>query len=535
MNQHALQTTTKTKAVIYARISSVAQLKKGHGLESQTTRCREFARLKGYEVVEVFQDGAVSGGTLNRPGIQIMLAYLREHRGAGNYIVLIDDISRMARDIRAHLDLRDAIKDAGAGLESPSIEFGEDSDSILVENLLASVSQHQRQKGAEQTKNRMRARLQNGYWPFTPPIGYKTQTIRGRGKVLMRDEPLASVITEALESYASGRFQLQAEVARWLQNQPDFPKNRFGNVTDEAANRVLTRLLYSGMVERPEWGISLREGQHEGLISFETFQKIQTRLSEKPQAPVRVDISNDFILRGSVVCADCSHPMTASWAKSKTGKQHPYYSCFKKGCDSYRKSIRRDKMEDEFAKLLTTMQPTQRIITFARGMFANIWKQLQTQCAAHKNKLQHDIKMLETQIENLLDRIVDAENSSVVGAYEKRIAALDRKRLVMAEKLTDSGQSFKPFDELFQLAMQFVSSPATLWDTGRIEHRQTVLKLAFQDRLHYCRKSGFRTPAIAYPFRLLGQLGMGESLMADREGFEPSERVNAHTLSKRAP
>lgn len=31
-------------------------------------------------------------------------------------------------------------------LESPSIEFGEDSDSILVENLLASVSQHRRQK-----------------------------------------------------------------------------------------------------------------------------------------------------------------------------------------------------------------------------------------------------------------------------------------------------------------------------------------------------------------------------------------------------
>jgi hypothetical protein len=48
-------------------------------------------------------------------------------------------------------------------LKSPTIEFGEDSDSILVENLLASVSQHQRQKNSEQTVNRMRARTMNGY------------------------------------------------------------------------------------------------------------------------------------------------------------------------------------------------------------------------------------------------------------------------------------------------------------------------------------------------------------------------------------
>jgi len=57
-------------------------------------------------------------------------------------------------------------------LESPSIEFGEDSDSILVEHLLASVSQHQRQKNGEQTRNRMRARLQGGYWVLNAPMGY---------------------------------------------------------------------------------------------------------------------------------------------------------------------------------------------------------------------------------------------------------------------------------------------------------------------------------------------------------------------------
>jgi hypothetical protein len=54
-----------------------------------------------------------------------------------NYI----DYDAIARGLDAHLQLRMAISDAGGKLESPSIEFGDDSDSLLVENLLASVSQ----------------------------------------------------------------------------------------------------------------------------------------------------------------------------------------------------------------------------------------------------------------------------------------------------------------------------------------------------------------------------------------------------------
>ena len=61
-------------------------------------------------------------------------------------MVVIDDISRFARDIESHWALRRALKETGGCLESPSIKFGEDPDSVLIENLLASVAQHQRQE-----------------------------------------------------------------------------------------------------------------------------------------------------------------------------------------------------------------------------------------------------------------------------------------------------------------------------------------------------------------------------------------------------
>ncbi len=146
----------------------------------------------------------MSGSVVGRPGMQDMLAYLRKHR-KDPHVVIIDDISRLARGLEAHIHLRADIARAGGSLEPPSIEFGEDSDSRLVENLLASVSQHQRQKNGEQTLNRMRARALNSYWVFGAPLGYKFERAPGSGKMLVK-QPLASIIADALERFASGRL-----------------------------------------------------------------------------------------------------------------------------------------------------------------------------------------------------------------------------------------------------------------------------------------------------------------------------------------
>ena len=307
----------KQLAVTYCRVSSLKQVKKGDGLSSQETRCKEYAGYKGYQVIEVFRDEGVSGGLTDRPSMQAMLTYLKTHSKQFPIVVIIDDISRLARGLDAHIQLRTAIGAAGGRLESPSIEFGEDSDSILVENLLASVSQHARQKNAEQVVHRMRARVMNGYWCFRPIIGYEFAQVLGHGRLLVRQEPVASIIVTALEGFASGQFETIAEVKRYLDAQPAFPKGRDGKVHFERVKELCTRSLYAGYIDVPTWGISLHQGKHEPLISFETWQKIQKRLNQSAKAPIRKDISEDFPLRGFVTCGCCNHPMTSAWAKGR--------------------------------------------------------------------------------------------------------------------------------------------------------------------------------------------------------------------------
>ena len=511
-------TNKSMKAVIYCRVSNKTQTIRGDGLGSQETRCREYAKHKGYEVEAVFTDD-VSGSLIKRPGMQAMLKHLSKSRNSPR-VAIIDDISRLARGLDAHLQLRGAIAKAGATLESPSIEFGEDSDSVLVENLLASVSQHQRQKNSEQTLNRMKSRLTNGYWVFQAPVGYRYQRTSGQGKILVRDEPLASIVQEALEGYASGRFQLQVEVKRFLEAFPQFPKDSYGKVRNQRVTDTLNNVFYAGYVVSDDWQVSLRPGRHDGLISLETFKKIQNRLNSNAKAPARKDLNQDFPLRGFIVCGECGHNLTACWSKGRAAL-HPYYMCFQKGCSSYRKSIKREIIEGEFDAFLLSLKPTVELFNLAKAMFSDLWSYRLSLQKNHSKSLELEIKKAERKIEQLLDHIVDAESKEVMKAYERRINQLELDKQVMKEKIVKCGRPLRDFDASFRTAMEFLSNPHQIWATGRMEDRHAVMKLTFANQLSYVRGEGFRTPETTFPFKALSDFSGVKNTMARPRGFEP--------------
>ena len=62
-----------------------------------------------------------------------------------------------------------------------------------------------------------------------------------------------------------------------------------------------------GYVQAKKWGVSLRRGHHEPLISFATYEKIQKNLEEGARGPARADFSEDFPLRGFVTCSECGN------------------------------------------------------------------------------------------------------------------------------------------------------------------------------------------------------------------------------------
>lgn len=199
--------------------------------------------------------------------------------------------------------------------------------------------------------------------------------MKGGGKMLARDEPLASIITEALEGFALGRLQTQAEVKRFLDCKPEFPRAKGATeVKFDIVTALLTRLVYAGYLEKEDWGVPLTKAQHEPLISYETHLIIQDRLSDRQVAPARKDIDQDFPLRGFLICDACGYGLTACWSKSGTGTKYPYYLCHHKGCTERGKSARKEKVEQQFETILGSLVPSIETYETAARMFKEAWE-----------------------------------------------------------------------------------------------------------------------------------------------------------------
>ena len=493
----------RQKAIIYCRVSARSQEREGNGLESQETRCREYAATKGYDVVAVFPD-TITGGIdfMKRAGMVALLSFLDAQPGEP-YTVIFDDLKRFARDTRFHLDLREAFRKRGAQVECLNFKFDESPEGEFIETIIAAQGALERKQNGRQVAQKMKARMQAGYFVHKAPVGYRYATVKGRGKMLVPDEPLASIVRDAFEGYALGRFQTQAEVKRFLEGFPEYPRNANGEIVQQRVTDVLTQPVYTGHICSETYGLNWIKAQHEPLITLEIFDKVQERRNGLAIAPQRKNIGDDFVCRGVAVCADCGVPLRSSWTKGEY-KRYPYYLCQTKNCASYGKSIARDKLESDIGELIRELQPTQHLFTMANAMFAAAWEQRRSQAAEIVQSGQRQLAVIETQIDSLLTRVVEATDMALIRRYESKIAELERSKLILVEQTTKQATPKGKFEEHLERSLQFLSNPWKLWETGHVGLRRTVLKLAFADRIKYCRNEGPRTPEFSLPFKALG-------------------------------
>ncbi|MEM7745633.1 MAG: zinc ribbon domain-containing protein [Pseudomonadota bacterium] len=323
----------------------------------------------------------------------------------------------------------------------------------------------------------MKARLENGNYVFHLPIGYRFGRDKVHGKLLVRDEPVASIVQEGLSGFANGRFRSVAELQRFFEADPHFPKTndrRF--VRPTKVKEILERVTYAGYVEAPNCGVTRRKGHHEPLISLSDHECIEKVLSGVVYGARRKDIRSDFPLRGFVLCDDCGKPYTSCWSKGRL-KAYPYYVCDTWACPSKRKLIARDKIEGGAVSFLKSVQQTEGLLNAARAMLSDLWDAKLEHAQPGHAKLATEVTDIEKQIDQLLDKIVDATSDYTVRAYEARIAKLEREKM----RLDDQRMGFVPLNgrlgEVIEHALMFLANPWNLYKKGDLHLRGVVLKL----------------------------------------------------------
>ncbi|MDD5501188.1 MAG: recombinase family protein [Candidatus Omnitrophica bacterium] len=519
-----MNTAKRTTAVLYCRVSSQQQKRDGHGLDSQEHRGRQYAEGQHYKVVGVFKDD-ITGGKVDRPGMEGMLQYLEEHSTPEAPIaVIVDDIKRWARDVEVHFALRAAVEARNGVLESPNFKFGDSPEDKFYETIMAASSELERNQNKRQVIQKMKARLERGYWCFDEPPGYKYIKNPEHGKLLAPDEPKASIIKEALEGFASGRFTTKDDVRRFLAGKGFTHRGESGIVYTEQVTRLLTRVLYAGCIEYKPWGVSIRKGHHQALISMETHQRIQERLQENPHSMHRKDLHKDFPLRGFVLCSCCRQPMTAGWTQGRNQK-YPYYRCKTKGCLMRNKNIPRKEIEGKFEQLLSEVKPRKNILEAIRIELLALWNKKIGDVEAIRQKRNARLEKIKEDIKAFCDLIKTAKSNTVRKTYEERIEELEMEQLRLGEQQQKVSARHYEFEPALNKVIEFIKDPFLMWKTGGLAQQRLVLRMVFDELLVYDHATGFYTPTFTLPIELSCVPELDRMEVVEMPGIEPGSNV----------
>jgi site-specific DNA recombinase len=513
----------RKKAVIYCRVSSDKQVREGHGLEGQERSCRDFAKFHNLDVVDVIYDEGISGGTIDRPGLQKLFGLIEKSKV--KITVIVDDINRIARDVVTHFAIRKFIKDAGGEFLSVNMKLEDTPDGEFIETIMAAAAQLERTRNRERVISRMDARIKAGYWSFDSPPGYKYEKVEGHGKLLVLDEPKASIIREAIEGFASGRFFTQSDVKAFLDSKNFHHRRQTGQVHLEQVKRILTRKLYTGKIEYLKWGITERDGHHQAIISYATYLKVQERLNGKIKESANYDLSTDFPLRRFILCSECNQPYTASWSTSRNKKKHPYYRCSTKNCGQ--KNVRRDLVHDEFHQLLISLKPNENIKIFLKKIVAEQYElRLKNNSSLMKEAYKKN-KELDHEMEKLTTTLVKLTNDVAIKRIEQRLEDLEKQKTELELQSNDTTLSLPDFETAFDKVFQFILNIDQAWLKGDLKQQKMVQYLVFPKNLSYTKKEGFGTASKSLLFELSSRLDTKDKGMVEVAGIEPaSQRQN---------
>ncbi len=472
-------------------------MKEGNGLDSQEHRCREYARFKGYEVEVVFRDSFTGGGDfMDRPAMAKLLEYVDKYPYK-NYVVIFDDLKRFARNTEFHFKLRSAFKIRDVKPECLNYNFDDSPEGLFVETIFAAQGQLEREQNKRQVIHKQKARLESGYWPFYPPPGYDQVSDEIHKKIL-RPNARASVIAEAFEGFASGRFREQSDVRAFLKKQ-----NFLGGkpIHLSLVKRLLIRIIYAGYIEFPQWEVARRKGHHEAIISLETFEKVQAKFRG---ITFKVNKRHeDFPLRGLLLCSNCGRKMTAGWSSGRN-KPYPYYRCQRIFCRS--KDVRKEKIEGLFFELLKKLKPKKGIIELAKRVITGAWerklKNFGNVVDGNKSKREGLVRNRD----QLIDKIMIASREEVIRRLEEKVSEVEKEIAEIDQLIESSKEIGVNYGTIAEFVLSLLENPAFVWEKGNYDKKQLIAKLVFVENPIYDREVGYGTANLSAGIKLFEQI-----------------------------
>lgn len=317
----------QVRCAIYTRKSSDEGLDQAfNSLDAQREACGAYILSQASEgwsaLPDVYDDGGLSGGTLERPALQRLLADV----AAGRIdIIVVYKVDRLTRSLLDFAKLVEAFDKAGTSFVSITQSFNTTTSmGRLTLNMLLSFAQFEREVTAERIRDKIAASKAKGMWMGgTPPTGYRPD-----GRTLAVVEDQAALIRRLFALYLElGNVRLVAErlVAENVRSPTRMSGTgkHFGGVafTRGQLYAILKNPIYVGEIPHRE---KRYPGQHAAIVARSDWDRVQAMLADHLQGARRsMPLANESLLAGLIV-DEAGEPLVAAHA-CKGKVRYRYY------------------------------------------------------------------------------------------------------------------------------------------------------------------------------------------------------------------
>lgn len=279
----------KINCAIYTRKSTEHGLDmEFNSLQNQEESCKAYIlsqAFNGWEYTKTYSDGGISGGTMERPGLQTLLNDIREGL---IQVVVVYKVDRLSRSIIDFHKMMQEFDKYGCNFVSITQSF-DTSNSMgkLTLNMLLSFAQFEREVSAERVRDKIAASKAKGLWMGgTPPLGYDL-----KDKQLIPNPQEAELVNLIFNKYLE--LENMLAVAEWLNQNGYYTKCwmprgshlRGGKAFQKSSiQRILTNPVYIGKVAHQAKN-KIYMGRHAPIVPKNVWEAVQDTVRRRIMNP----------------------------------------------------------------------------------------------------------------------------------------------------------------------------------------------------------------------------------------------------------
>jgi site-specific DNA recombinase len=343
VGEHATGALINSRCIIYARVSTEDQARKGYSLADQVESCIARGIQLGYkrDQVVVLKDEGMSGDLVDRPGLNRLRELVSEAGAVGH--VVIYDPDRFARNLSLQLIVTEEIVKGGAALEFINFEWKNTPEGKLFYSLRGAIAEYEKAKIKERTRRGREQKAKQGLMPVGKDLfGYKFNPDTDKLEPIEEEQAVLRLLRDLiLHGPGEGKPLSCVQAAKWLAaNGVPAPKgNKWyaSTVTRMIRNESYTGTYWVFKTDSTSGKRKARPREQQYKIEIPpvwdeaTWRALVARIETNKWLKRGRKSQGNYLLKGLIYCGVCGDGIIKMRGNSIKDRRrdYQYYICYK--------------------------------------------------------------------------------------------------------------------------------------------------------------------------------------------------------------